>query len=153
MKQENLHKLVAVITKVRSTFQDLKTLTDPMHADLGLTASTRAVLEHLADHGENTVPRIAQAKNVTRQHIQQLVDALVAAGFATLVENPDHKRSQLVRATDHGYTIFGTARRREMKILGRIAATFDTEELDCTLTTLTALSDGLACEKIDGLDG
>lgn len=153
MKQENLHKLIDVITKVRSTFQDLKTLTNAMHADLGLTAATRAVLEHLADHGENTVPRIAQAKNVTRQHIQQLVDALVVDGLASFVENPDHKRSQLVRATEHGYTVFGTARRREMKILAKIAATFDAEELDCTLTTLTALSDGLACEKIAGLDG
>lgn len=153
MNQKNLHKLVAVITKVRSTFQDLKTLTDALHVDLGLTAASRAVLEHLADHGANTVPRIAQAKNVTRQHIQQLVDALVAAGFAEFMENPDHKRSQLVRATDRGYTVFGTARQREMKILAAIAATFDPEELDCTLTTLTALSDGLACEKIDGLDG
>lgn len=153
MKQENLLKLVAVITKVRATFQDLKTLTDALHADLGLTAATRAVLEHLADHGESTVPRIAEAKNVTRQHIQQLVDALVDAGFAEFAENPDHKRSQLVRATDHGYTVFGTARQREARLLAKIAATFDPEELDCTLTTLTALSDGLACERIVELDG
>lgn len=150
---ENLKKLVTVIASVRSTFQHLKTLTDAMHADLGLTASMRAVLEHLIDRGEETVPLIARSKNVTRQHIQQLADSLVAAGFAEFADNPSHKRSQLLRATAKGRSIFETARGREAKVLARIARTFDPEDLDGAIVTLRALTEGLACERIDNLDG
>ncbi len=150
---ENLKKLVAVIASVRSTFQHLKTLADAMHDDLGLTASMRAVLEYLVERGEETVPQIARSKNVTRQHIQQLADALVAAGFAEFIDNPSHKRSQFLRATAKGRSVFETARGREAKVLARIARTFDPEELDGTIITLKALTDGLACERIESLDG
>ena len=49
-----------------------------------------------------TVPSLARARNVSRQHIQKVVDTLVEDGLATLVENPSHKRSKLVTATKAG---------------------------------------------------
>jgi hypothetical protein len=67
-----------ITMEVRHLFQVLKALADSVHKDAGLTASTRAVMESLADR-PRTVPDIARSKSVTRQHIQLLVDELGAA--------------------------------------------------------------------------
>jgi DNA-binding MarR family transcriptional regulator len=114
---------------IRASFQDMAAAANMLHADIGITASTRAVLEHLVEARATTVPEIAKAKNVTRQHIQQLTDSLVAAGFADYAENPAHKRSQLVRLTSEGRKTYAAIRECEEGLLAAIAADFTKGEL------------------------
>ena len=59
-------------------------------------------LRSLALLGPLTVPRIAQMRPTSRQRMQRLADELAAEGLVQFVENPQHRRSKLVRLTRKG---------------------------------------------------
>jgi DNA-binding MarR family transcriptional regulator len=146
LEKANVGDLERLMRLIRASFQDMAAAANMLHADIGITASTRAVLEHLVEAGATTVPEIAKAKNVTRQHIQQLTDSLVAAGFADYAENPAHKRSQLVQLTANGRKTYAAIREREEGLLAAIAAGFAKGELGRTASVLTRFRDSLAVE-------
>lgn len=77
-----------LIVEIRRAFYELKAYSDEANADIGVTTATRALLEYLADSGPDTVPEVGRAKNVTRQHVQQLAESLVRAGLAEWRRNP-----------------------------------------------------------------
>ncbi len=135
-KAETLH---SVTREVRACFNRLKAVADAMHADLGVTASLRAVIESLAEGGPQTVPQIARAKGVTRQHIQVSADALVADGFAVFADNPAHKRSQLLDLTPKGTRAFATMRSREAGALKDLAENHSLADLETALAVLAGL--------------
>ena len=145
-EKANVGDLERLMRLIRASFQDMAATANMLHADIGITASTRAVLEHLVEAGGTTVPEIAKAKNVTRQHIQQLTDSLVAGGFADYAENPAHKRSQLVRLTAKGGKTYAAIREREEGLLAAIAASFTKGELGRAASVLTRLREFLAAE-------
>jgi len=57
-----------------------------------LSAARRGVLRSLARLGPQTVPQMAGARPVSRQHIQTIVNALAADGLVETIDNPAHKR-------------------------------------------------------------
>jgi DNA-binding MarR family transcriptional regulator len=59
-------------------------------------------LRTLAAVGPLTVPQIAAMRPTSRQRMQRLADELAAEGLVEFVENPRHRRSQLVRLTSVG---------------------------------------------------
>lgn len=124
---------------VRGTFQDLRGFADRLHADSGISASMRAVLEHLCQAGPQTVPTIAAAKSVSRQHIQGLVDQLLVAGLARRQANPAHKRSVLIALSPKGRAVFDAMRQREAESLRRIADALGTLDVAGARTVLTGL--------------
>jgi DNA-binding MarR family transcriptional regulator len=124
--------------EVRHLFQVLKSLADAVHKDAGLTASTRAVMEAIAE-GPRTVPDIARSKSVTRQHIQLLVDELARSDLVELKANPAHLRSPLIALSRKGETVFASMRRREAPLIERLAAGLDARKAAATVQTLTAL--------------
>lgn len=134
-------KMTALTGAVRAVFNRLKALGDTLHGDLEVTAAMRAVMETLADHGPMTVPQIARTKGVTRQHIQLLADALVAAGLAAIKENPAHRRSSLIALTEKGRRTFGRMRERESPIVEELATAFDARELERASAVLVRLSE------------
>jgi DNA-binding MarR family transcriptional regulator len=69
-----------------------------------MTLGMRAALELLLVGGPATVPRIARSRGVTRQHVQALVNGLLAQGLVALRPNPAHKRSPLVALSPAGET-------------------------------------------------
>jgi DNA-binding MarR family transcriptional regulator len=107
------HDLTSAAQDIRRCFQLLRTIADALHEEHGVTASMRAVMEHLAAHGATTVPQIARQKFVTRQHIQMIVDGLLARGLVTLKENVAHKRSPLVALSEQGAKLFDLMRAKE----------------------------------------
>ncbi len=143
--QQTLH-LARLVTDIRRLFQQLKTLADELHADLGVNASQRAVLEALEAEGPASVATLARRKRVSRQHIQVLVDALVGRDLVALQPNPAHQRSPLVALSDDGAAIFNALRQREAPILARLAASIDGDALATTMATLGSLSLLLSAE-------
>lgn len=133
-------KMTALTSAIRLTFNRLKELGDGLHRDLEVTAAMRAVMETLAAQGPMTVPQIAKLKGVTRQHIQLLADALVAAGLAVVKENPAHRRSSLIALTDKGRRMFAKMGAREAPVIEEIAAEFDGQELERATAVLTRLA-------------
>src|SRR6266540_2096880 len=59
-------------------------------------------LRSLALLGPLTVPQIAQMRPTSRQRMQRLADELEADGLVEFIDNPQHRRSKLVRLTPKG---------------------------------------------------
>jgi DNA-binding MarR family transcriptional regulator len=136
-----------VIDEVRALFHRLGDAADRLHREDRLPASQRAVLMELAQHGPRTVPAMARARPVSRQHIQTIVNALGRRGLVELADNPRHRRSKLVRITDAGRTIAARVRRREGQILTALSRQLDADDLTRTLATLAAIERLLQDER------
>ncbi len=138
--------LYRLIVEIRGAFNDLKALSDSMNADIEVTAAMRAVLEQLERAGAQTVPQIASARNVSRQHIQLLADALAEKGLAQFQDNPDHKRSKLMAMTPAGFEMFDTIREREADTLRRLSGHFKDAELETAVSLIARLREEIAQE-------
>jgi DNA-binding MarR family transcriptional regulator len=136
-RAELLH---AVIDETRRLFHRLANAAERAHADLGLTASQRAVLEALASAGPQSVPQIARAKGVSRQHIQTIANALVDAALIETRDNPAHQRSPLLALTPEGERCFQQVQQREQTILSELAQRFRLVDLETTARTLKTAS-------------
>lgn len=128
------------IQQIRLAFQRLRKVGEALHADLGVSLSLRAVLEWLAEHGSQAVPQIAEAKSVSRQHVQKSVDELLARGLVRAVPNPAHKRSALIELTGPGRRLFRDMQKREAALIAAIAARGDGEAMRRALAHLVAFN-------------
>lgn len=131
--------------EVRGLFHQMKAAAEAIHEGRGgLPVAQRAVLESLCREGPATVPALARARPVSRQHIQVLVNALLAEGLAETRENPGHRRSPLVAATDEGRRRFAEMRAREGRALARQALPVSDAELRSATRVLRARREHLA---------
>lgn len=126
---KHIDQLNYFIRDIRLTFNMLKSLGDSLYEDLQITTAHRAVIEFIAIEGESTVPMIAEQRSVSRQAIQKTVNQLLEMEFVTTIENPEHKRSQLISLTSDGEKLFKTITRREKLILNRICKNINSVEL------------------------
>jgi len=99
----------------------------------------RAVLEYLGRHGDSAVPRIAEARRVSRQHVQVIVNDLVAAGLAEFRDNPSHRRSRLVAATPAGRGSLAAMMAIEHELFAAVTASVDRADLIGARETLSAV--------------
>lgn len=133
-----------LILDIRAAFRALRGFSDRMNEARGITAARRAVMEYLAEGGSATVPTIAEAKSVTRQHIQTNADELVAQGLAEWSDNPAHRRSRLLRLSAHGSKVFADIRREEAAYLQKLGQVMDTGSVAGSRQTLQELCGALA---------
>jgi len=140
MSETNAETLEAVFHETRRLFHVLRAIGDELHADSAITTAMRGVLESLATQGAQTVPQMARARPVSRQHIQTIVDALVRRGLVELVANPSHKRSPLVRLTEAGTAAFARLHAAEARLLAQAAPTVSMQELETAARVLAALN-------------
>lgn len=141
MQQDRVEAPARVVGEVRRLFHRLRALADGLHGDLGLNAGQRGILESLATEGPASVPQLARSRPVSRQHIQSLVDPMLAAGLIEAVPNPAHKRSPLMSMTERGRTVFATVQERERAILDRLLDGVSSEEVEVTARVLGILND------------
>ncbi|MES1158517.1 MAG: MarR family transcriptional regulator [Terricaulis silvestris] len=87
------------------------------------------VLRTLIRHGEQTVPEMARSRPVSRQHCQTICNNLADQGLIEFIENPRHKRSQLVRITKKGRARFEAMSEQFLVAAGAFAPHFEKEEL------------------------
>jgi DNA-binding MarR family transcriptional regulator len=131
----------ALLEQVRLVFHRAAQVVEDLHRTEGVTAGMRAVLELLHRTGPATVPQIARARFVTRQHIQTLVNALLDDGLVTTDTNPAHRTSALIRLTPVGRETGQRIRRRERRYLAALDLPVDRERLADATATLAALLD------------
>lgn len=65
-------------------------------------AGSLGLLRSLAKEGPQPVPQLARDRDVSRQHIQTMVNDLAEQGLVEFIDNPAHKRSKLVAITESG---------------------------------------------------
>ena len=136
---------------VRSLFHKMGAGVTLLHEESGITGGMRAVLESVVEGGPKTVPELARARPVSRQHIQTLVNELLAAGLVEVRDNPAHRRSKLVAPTQEGAATFAALRAREAAALTRLALDIDAQEMERATQALTQLIErfqGPAWQKI-----
>ena len=69
--------------------------------DLRLTSARWQVLGALQS-GPLTIPQIARNVGSTRQSVRRLIELLVRQGRVEMLDNPYHRKSDLIRLTDDG---------------------------------------------------
>lgn len=112
----------ALFEETRLLSHALKSWAEALHEGLGVTVPMRAVLESLLRGGPRPVPEMARARGVSRQHIQQQVDALLELALVERKQNPAHKRSPCIALTDAGRALIQDMRARERDALARLQA-------------------------------
>jgi DNA-binding MarR family transcriptional regulator len=124
--QPDLTPFVSRIPRLHSLF---KAVADEMHASIGITAGMRTIMCSLAADSDRTVPDLARERRVSRQHIQSVVNELLAAGLVASARNPSHRRSPLLVLTDEGSRRLRIILAREADYLTRIAPAVSHSEL------------------------
>jgi DNA-binding MarR family transcriptional regulator len=136
---------------VRRLFHQLRALAEQAApGEAGLGASHRAVLESLSLGGAQTVPALARARPVARQHIQVLVNELAELGLVLTRPNPAHKRSLLIELTPAGKRRFESIRAAESALLKRLELPLSARELEAVAERLESLSRALATDALGG---
>ena len=129
-----------LIRTIAAFAQAWRTSRDLSLAGTDVSPPVRALLAALDASGPRAVPKLAVALGVTRQAVQPLVDALVAAGRAELLPNAANRRSPLVRLTEEGQRLFAAIRAVEMTPMMRIAKRFPAVEIANARRTITGLT-------------
>jgi DNA-binding MarR family transcriptional regulator len=124
---------------IRRLFRAMAQLADGYLQAHGLAAADRAVLEFLYPDESLSVPEIATRYQVSRQHIQVTVNALLEDGFLMSRPNPRHKRSPLFALTAVGRELFRKIRLAESELLDKLFADIPTDDIECTRRTLEAM--------------
>jgi len=123
---------------IRRLFRAMAQLADTYLRAHGLAAADRAVLEFLYPDEALSVPDIAARYQVSRQHIQVTVNALLEDGFVESRPNPRHKRSPLF-ALSHVGRECSKIRAAESELLDKLFADIPTDDIECTRRTLQAM--------------
>lgn len=124
---------------IRRLFRSMAQVADGYLAAHGLSAADRAVLEFLFPEEALSVPEIAGRYQVSRQHVQVTVNALLEDGFLEARANPRHKRSPLIALTYVGRELFRKIRSIESESVDALFVDIPTEDVECTRRTLEAI--------------
>jgi DNA-binding MarR family transcriptional regulator len=135
--------LQTLLWQIRRLLQQLSIESTELLKNLDINPSQRAVLEFLSETEKQTVPDIARQHNVSRQHIQHVVNELLQKELVTTAYNPAHKRSVFIQRTPKGCTVFETIRQRESRILKQLAQQLSLSDLQVTLTSINKISQWL----------
>lgn len=136
---ERLRLLDALLWRVNLIHMRGAAIAEVLHNDGEYSGGRRSLLRSLAQEGPATVPQLAQVRAVSRQFIQRLINELLAEGLVALIDNPQHRRSKLVRITPQGYARYLELSRREAAFGAQLIADFDPAELTAALQTLDRL--------------
>lgn len=139
MAQQRFDRAYEVTWLIRRLFRAMGARADDYLADADLSAADRAVMEFLYPQHELSVPEIARRYDVSRQHVQVTVNALLVKGLLRSVDNPKHKRSRLIRLSSLGRDSFDEIRRNESVIVEQIFDDVSDEALEATRETLKGL--------------
>jgi len=138
-----VQELQTLFRETISLFHGLQATAASVHRHANLTAALRGVLFGLAESGPQTVPQMARLRPTSRQHIQVLVNRLRDLGLVLAEENPDHRRSRLVRLTPEGERTARMIRDREAHLLAQAAIPVTAAEIAAAAATLRAVRTAL----------
>ena len=124
---------------IRRLFRAMAERADAYLRDSGLTVADRAIMEFLYPDVELTVPQIARRYQVSRQHVQVTANRLIEEGLLQAHNNPQHRRSPLLRLSDLGRDTFAEIRHNEGALLDEIYVDIEIADIAMTRRTLESL--------------
>jgi DNA-binding MarR family transcriptional regulator len=105
---------------------------------------TWGMLNSVITQAPQTVPQLARARPVSRQHIQKLANEMVADGLIRFVPNPAHRRSQLIEATPKGLDAYARMNSSLGELADMLGDGFSKEELFVAASVLERMRAKLA---------
>ena len=124
---------------VRRLFRAMSRTADGYLRSLGVTVAERALLEFLHPDRQRTVPEIARAYRVSRQHIQATANALAERDLLQLHANPRHRRSPRLALSVAGRRLFRRIQTRDEKAIRALFTGLPAAEQRRTRETLERL--------------
>jgi DNA-binding MarR family transcriptional regulator len=115
-----MKELVELFDEVRLLEHRLVQVVEALHGN-SVSVAGRGVLEYLRTRGPTTVPDLARARLVSRQHIQTVMDTLADSGLVVATVNPAHRRSPVFDLTVDGRSLIVDMHRRETAAMRRRA--------------------------------
>ena len=131
-----------MIDETIALFHRIRWVAEQIYGEEGRSTARRGVLRGLVRYGPQTVPRLARARSVTRQHVQQVVDAMLADGLVESLPNPRHQRSRLLQATAAGRALVRRLDEVDARVLRAAGGHLRDGDLATTARTLKALREG-----------
>ena len=145
------HKLVKVLDEAVALNFRLQRVAEELHRQGPASSARRGILKTLSDEGPQSVPQMARARTVTRQHVQTLVNSLMDEGLVELSLNPAHRRSSLIRLTKTGEQAVRDNTRREAVLVKEFTPDVDNHDLDVAYDVLHRVRLFLESERCDRL--
>ena len=139
MTEDQTLAMLRVFDEIPAVFHRLRAVASDVYGANASSAGRRGILRSLDRLGPQTVPQLARARPVSRQHIQVLVNGLLGDGLIATEENPAHRKSPLVRMTTKGRRQLQAAHAREMDLLARVRFGVAAKEIECAADTLRSL--------------
>lgn len=133
-----------IIWLVRRLFRALAQKSNELLAESGISASDRAVLEFLYPDKKLSVPEIAERYQVSRQHIQVTINALLESGLVATEPNPRHKRSPLIALSAEGRNLFEAVLKSDNDVIVELFSNTPAEHIEITRKTLQGLFNQLS---------
>ncbi len=124
-------------------FHTVRHAAEWLHGKGRLTAGKRGILRSISKFGPQTVPQMARARFVSRQHIQTLINELLKEGLLVLTVNPAHKLSRLVRLTERGERYLNEFYQKETVAFGSIDLGVSEDELASATGILRSIRENL----------
>jgi len=125
--------------EVIHTYFRLRAAGEKIGATTPAGAGSWGLLRSLAGEGPQTVPQLARARPVTRQHIQTLANELADQGLIEFIDNPAHKRSKLLAVTPTGERRLADVTERIEDAYERISLGMDETEVRAAIKILSEL--------------
>jgi DNA-binding MarR family transcriptional regulator len=141
----------AIVAEIQRLSPLLAEISAVLHAATGISRPMRKVLERLVDDGKATVPALAEALDVTRQHVQTVVNDLIDKRLVRAIDNPQHRRSKLIVATDRGEAALKEIRAREAPIGNKLAAELSAADAEVAASALAKLRERLEALASEGV--
>lgn len=126
---------------VHDVYFRLKEPADRLTAPHGQSPSRYALLRDLALRGPASVAQIAKARATVRQAVQRLADAVTADGLTEYVQNPAHKRSNLLSLTNRGWSVIQAIAEDEAVGFDQLAQGFSPSDLRIASRVLRAFKE------------
>src|SRR5436853_3228680 len=98
-------------------------------------------MRSLALIGPLTVPQIARMRPTSRQRMQRLADELADDGLVEFVDNPKHRRSNLVRLTRKGHAAYREMSGRLLEIASTMGRHLSESDIRKTTEIVRQLSE------------
>ncbi len=124
------HKLVKVLDEAVALNFRLLRVAEELHRQGPASSARRGILKTLSDEGPQSVPQMARAKTVTRQHVQALVNSLMEEGLVEISKNPAHRKSSLIRLTKAGERAVRDHTRREALLIMEVTPDVESMNLE-----------------------
>jgi DNA-binding MarR family transcriptional regulator len=102
------------------------------------------LMKSLDQQGPQTIPELARARPVSRQHIRALAQSLIRRGWIASVPNPAHRRSFLLQLTPGGRQALETMDRQIATPINEWLEDLEEQSIEQAIRVLNTLAEGLS---------